>query len=214
MQYLWLKEKKKICRIKVEREISFAQAREHYKSLHEPPPLKAYAATVRTPSAANKHDDDLREKVGKLEQTVGELVSLIHQLLKKQPNCDNDGTTKAVGASRTDPGSGQTREIVCTQMTVEHIDSDSDETMEMTQVERKEQPGEWKVVGRGRERGGHKPNKPNKRDKQRDLSLPGPSVPSQEINPSPVITRVTKPPEKGGGQLVRKKSWVDLSEAR
>ena len=75
---VWVKEKE-ICRIKVEQELSYVQARRQYESSHVPTPpvLKGYAAVARTPSAASKQDDEMKDKVGRLEKQMGEMIELL-----------------------------------------------------------------------------------------------------------------------------------------
>ena len=80
---VWPKEKE-ICRIKVEREVSYSQARQHYDQTHDPPVLKVYATVVRMPSTVGKMDEQLKDKVGRLETKVGEIISLLEQLLKNK----------------------------------------------------------------------------------------------------------------------------------
>ena len=197
---VWVKEKE-ICRIKVEQEISFIQARQQYETLHEPPVLRAYAATVRTTSAAPKPDDDLKEKVGKLERKVGELVTLLHQLLRKETtsvvqSTDDDSSTSVVrGKDKQDMDEGK--------MTDGCVDIDiiDDGLTDMTSQGGPVPPADWVTPGKG--------NKGKDKLKGRATV---PTTADDDITPSPLITRASRPPEKVGGRLVRKQSWKDLRD--
>ena len=80
---VWVKEKE-ICSLKVENEISYAEARERYDSMQKPPTLHSYADVVRTPSEKEKQVDcDMKEKVEKLEKKIDHLSAILVQLTKK-----------------------------------------------------------------------------------------------------------------------------------
>lgn len=79
----WKKEKE-ICRLKVEHEVSYFEARRQYEESHQPPPLlQPYSDVVRMPTVSQGRDDqDLREKVERLERKIDELTPLIARLSK------------------------------------------------------------------------------------------------------------------------------------
>ena len=71
----WKKEKT-ICSIKVEQEVSYAEARRRHKSTLQPPDLQPYSKVVRYTNE-RKEDSDLKEKVDKLEKKIDELSNLL-----------------------------------------------------------------------------------------------------------------------------------------
>ena len=84
---MWKKEKE-ICKIKVENELSYPQARKQYEKEHDPPVLRSYATVVRSPSAAPlppSKQDELQEKVEQLEKRVEEVLTLLKQLVANPP---------------------------------------------------------------------------------------------------------------------------------
>ena len=199
---VWVKEKE-ICRIKTDQELSYFQARKQYETTHETPVLRAYAAVVRTPSAApsaipsttNKHEEDLKEKVSKLEKKVGEMVSLLQQLLNKQNIHD---VLRTEGEGDTDKGdTGLDMDTEKGQNKPKEGGNEHDGAMEeMTQETSEGQAVEWKTVGRGKQQ---------QTDKRKGQSLVNDH---DEITPSPAIMRPSRSLERGGSrQHVRKKSW-------
>ena len=206
---VWMKEKD-ICRIKVEQELSYAQARKQYEATHEPPVLKAYAAVARTPSVASKHEEALKEKVDSLEKRVGEMITLLETLVRRQagplnPGADESNMGQAQPAQDADlPGNPE-----------EHREGDADihsdgGTVDMVQdsAEGSTAPplpsgsarteGEWHQAGQGKHKGRNK-NKVT-------------SVIDDDISPSPVVTRATKPADKGTLRpYTHRKSWKEDS---
>ena len=77
----WQKEKE-ICKLKVEFEISYAEARRKYEASYQPPLLQSYAEVVRKPSD-KPGESDLRDKVGKLEQKIDEMTGLLAKMAQQ-----------------------------------------------------------------------------------------------------------------------------------
>ena len=206
---MWIKEKD-ICRIKTEQELSYAQARRQYEATHEPPVLKAYAAVARTPSAASKYEEALKEKVDGLEKRVGEMIALLETFVRKQASPVNpvaDEPSVGVAQSPPDPDiagpSDEPREG--------DVDVRSDgEMVDVVQdsVEGSMAPplssgsarteGEWHQAGQGKHKGKNR-NKVN-------------LASDDDISPSPVLTRATKPIDKSTLRpYTHRKSWKESS---
>lgn len=79
---VWLKEKD-ICAIKVEQEVPYGQARKIYEDSHRPPTLQGYAQAVRTPSASQQSESEIKDKLDKLETKIDELVTVLTQVVKQ-----------------------------------------------------------------------------------------------------------------------------------
>ena len=75
----WQKEKE-ICKLKVEHEISYAEARKQYETSHQPPLLHPYSEVVRVPTPTGKKESELRDKVDKLEGKIGKLEEKIDEM--------------------------------------------------------------------------------------------------------------------------------------
>ena len=207
---VWQKEKE-ICRIKVEHEVSYSQARQHYDRTHDPPVLKAYAAVARTPSAASKHDDELKDKVGRLEAKLGEMMSLLEQLLKKQTGSDvvrDVGEHVEVGpmTQQADPGTGSVAERFedsdiqsdDVRSAIDAMSHESEDGQTVASVRGRGEPdkGEWQVQ-RGRRMGKSQGQAQGVGDKD-------------AISPSPLITRSSRTADKAK-QRVPRKSWKEGS---
>ena len=210
---VWQKEKE-ICRIKVEREMSYSQARQHYEKLHEPPVLQAYAAVARTPSAASKHDEELKDKVGRLETKLGEMISLLEQLLRKHNDSDvkRDGGGHVEGGQMTQETEPATASVAerCEELDM-HSDGDRSEVDAMSHESDDGQAvasvrsrgdkgkGEWHVQ-RGRRIGKGKGKAQGEGDKD-------------EISPSPLITRSSRSADRGKQRepVLPRKSWKEGS---
>ena len=83
---VWMKEKE-ICRIKTEQDISYPQARKQYETYHDQPTpagARTFATAVRTPSVMGKQEEELREKVNKLETQMTEMITMMKEMLLKQ----------------------------------------------------------------------------------------------------------------------------------
>lgn len=110
---VWIREKD-ICRIKVEQELSYAQARKQYEASHEPPKLKAYATVTRSPSAASKREEELKSEVGTLKTQVGtlekklcEVLTLLEKVVKQtevHKTCDNNAERYDHNQTQNDAG--------------------------------------------------------------------------------------------------------------
>ena len=79
---VWMKEKE-ICRIKTEQDVSYPQARKLYDDTHPSAPtnLRSFASVVRQSSVMNKQEEELRDKVERLETKVSEMITLMKELL-------------------------------------------------------------------------------------------------------------------------------------
>ena len=77
----WVKEKA-ICDMKVEHEVSYAEARRRYNSTQQPPTLKSYAEVVRVPSE-QPGGSDLKDKVERLEKKIDKMADLILSLTQQ-----------------------------------------------------------------------------------------------------------------------------------
>ena len=77
----WLKEKE-ICTLKVEQEVSYAEARRIYESTHKPPPLlNSFSEVVRIPSLSEAREESaLRDKVDRLERKLDNMTKLEKKL--------------------------------------------------------------------------------------------------------------------------------------
>lgn len=208
---VWMKEKD-ICRIKTEQELSYAQARRQYEATHEPPVLKAYATVARTPSAASKYEEALKEKVDSLEKRVGEMIALLETFVRKQtspltPGADEPSVGMAqsppdidLAATSDEPRGGDVDIHSDGEMVEDSVVQDS--------VEGSTSPplpggsagteGEWHQAGQGKHKGKNK-NKVN-------------PVTDDDISPSPVLTRATKLTDKGTLRpFAHRKSWKESS---
>ena len=73
----WIKEKD-ICIIKVEQEVTYAEARSRYNASHKPPTLQRFSEVVRLTSSGDRQGEtELKEKVEKLERKLDEMTNLI-----------------------------------------------------------------------------------------------------------------------------------------
>ncbi|XP_043246408.1 uncharacterized protein LOC122393965 [Amphibalanus amphitrite] len=220
----WMKEKE-ICRIKVEEEISFSAARKLYDDRHEPPPiLRSYANTVRTPSAAN--DDELKEKVTKLESKMSEMVALLERLLTQRSTSStcqisgSDGSTLGGRLSGKD-GDGQESQNTMETLSIHNRQSDEDDMDDLTQALDASLPSEVEgnkrkptqprnsasshgstapqgSSGTGDDAGPFKPAKKDKSNKGGNKNKQKQLMLSDEISPSPPILRPTKPNDRTG----------------
>ena len=210
---VWQKEKE-ICRIKVEREVSYSQARQHYDQTHDPPVLKAYATVVRTPSAVGKQDEELKDKVGRLETKVGEMISLLEQLLKKQTGSDviRDGgghVTAEQPTQETEP------DLALEAARIEDLDMQGDgdrsEVDEMSHGSEDGQPV-TSIQGRGDVGPGEWQVQRGKRMGKSTCKVQGVGD-KDEISPSPLITRSSRAADKAKprGPVIPRKSWKEGS---
>ena len=100
---VWKKERE-ICELKVERDISYAHARRVYDQTHQTPSIRPYASVVRSHSDATSQDPILRDRVEKLEQKVDKMLSLLGELLDRQPDRSHQsGSGPPTGGARPPP---------------------------------------------------------------------------------------------------------------
>ena len=79
----WVKEKA-ICKLKVEMEVSYAEAKRYHEASHQPPLLQPYSAVVRKPSENQRHEEQiLKERVERLERKLDEKLDEMTSLLAK-----------------------------------------------------------------------------------------------------------------------------------
>ena len=95
-------EKRKICELKVEKDISYADARRLYQENHQTPVMRPYAAVVRSPSEAPNQDTVLRDRVEKLEQKVDRMITLLDKLVAQQESSSGSAGPSA-GSSTQGP---------------------------------------------------------------------------------------------------------------
>lgn len=79
---MWKKEKR-ICEIKVEQDISYAQARREYDRANQIPSVRQFTTVVRTPSEASAQDKTVQKQVENLEKKVDALTSLLGKLYEQ-----------------------------------------------------------------------------------------------------------------------------------
>ena len=86
----WTREKD-ICSLKVDSEISYAEARRRYDASHRPPPLQSFADVVRNPTTTDsvkQGTTDLHDKVEKLEKKIDQLSTMVEQLMRQLSSAD------------------------------------------------------------------------------------------------------------------------------
>ena len=80
----WKKEKQ-ICELKVEREVSYAQARDIYEKSHLTTPVtKQYAAVVRSLGESQGQDTVAKDRSDKLEGKLETIITLLNKVLTQQ----------------------------------------------------------------------------------------------------------------------------------
>ena len=94
----WKKENE-ICKLKVELEVSYAEARKHYENTYKPPQLQSYSEMVRMPSDHRAGEDGLKKKVEQLEKKIDEMSVLLTRMA--------EGLTLPSVAALTEPEGGE-----------------------------------------------------------------------------------------------------------
>ena len=176
--------------MKVEQDISFGEARKKFEEQAQKQSPKSYSEVLKVPQSSSPQEEELKTRVGKLEDAVTELVGLLKQVLGKQ--LDPKGTDKETEpACITDSGAQgveSSGEISCIE-----TESDSMEVQKHGDVDSDERPvtgfdkeiGKWQTVRKGKgKKGGNMPVLP---------ALTG----DDEISPSPELTRFTRAPGRG-----------------
>lgn len=98
----WIKEKA-ICKLKVELEVSYAEAKRQYEASQQPPLLQPYSAIVRLPSNNQRQEEQsLREKVENLEKKLEEKLGEMTVLLTKLVQCMSPTTRDVEKQSETE----------------------------------------------------------------------------------------------------------------
>ena len=145
---VWVREKD-ICALKVDNEISYAEARRSYDSSHKPPPLQSFAEVVRsqTPNDSTKTvSHDMKEKVEKLEKKIDQLSAMLTQLTRQ---LSLDGTSPVVsGPSREkelETGLGDTEGSQQSEVAVE--ERSRGRMKPSLGKARDPQMSEWKIAG-------------------------------------------------------------------
>ena len=84
------KREREICVLKVEKDISYAQARREYKESHQAPTIRQYSSVVRTPSESFGKEtvaEGIIKRVEKLEEKMDRIILLLDkQNTDKQAN--------------------------------------------------------------------------------------------------------------------------------
>ena len=213
----WKKEKE-ICRIKTEQAISYTQARQQYQKEHEQgnmqSNMRSFAAVTRTPSAMSKQNDELKDKVEKLEKKLDEMITLMQKLIPKQTeqvNAHTDSSATPVGSQEkqsevqktgaenrdTEMGeqgmaegieSGEDDEV--TQVTVDSEINDGTqargggETNEVTQVDSEMNEMTHSMAKKDMRQTGNRAGRKEKHKNKIHYDTQ-----DDDINPSPAITR-------------------------
>ena len=196
----WQKEKE-ICRLKVEHEVSYAEARRQYETSHQPPRLQPYAEVVRIASE-RKAEDCLKEKVDKLERKIDEMASLLSKMAERM-NPSGMGT-EAEGVSKNQ---GEQKE------------HDGGDKVASQTIGNREGCGEIRQSGRAnlllKKKADPKKPKP-KRGKNiegKDHEMTAETISdTEDLEMSQVIIRKSRSVERGGHRstsAASRKSWVD-----
>ena len=229
----WQKEKE-ICRIKVEEEVSFSQARKLYDDHHEPPVLRNYAGTVRTPHITGRQEDEeLKGKVEKLEKKVDEMVTLLKTLMETQitgnASKGDASTTDAVGVQKTqsavvqrprgdetmggvtsDRDEGEMNDVGKTHETTQPMERDEEDEVNRTHDMTQTTDTVTKNTGSAR---WQSVQRRKGLGKEKGKTKPQTSASPDAIPPAPPLVRGGKSCERAGDKpMTRKQSWVDLSQ--
>ena len=92
---VWIKEKE-ICVLKVEKDLSYAQARNLYDQTHQPQMTRTYASVVHTPAETPNRDVTLCDRVEKLEAKLDKMLSLLDKLLTMQMLTNKDANSPSI----------------------------------------------------------------------------------------------------------------------
>ena len=98
---VWIKEKE-ICVLKVEKDLSYAQARNMYEQTHQTQMARTYASVVHTPADNHGSDVTLCDRVEKLEAKLDKMLSLLDKLLTMQVLNNKDSTSPSTLHSQDD----------------------------------------------------------------------------------------------------------------
>ena len=211
---VWKREKE-ICRIKVEQELSYIQAKKQYEKTHEPPVLKAYSTVTRTPSVAQKHEEGLKAEVGSLktqvgmlEKKLGEMMTLLEKVLK-QPEVPKL-PAEELGTSK------QPMQRTETEKTTEDHEMSEVESASgsgVTEPHRSRSLGRKTdgAVGNHQSKKAQVGGKPTKTagKKERERSKVRNTEPGDEMSPSPVFQRPVRHTEQHAGKPPEtRQSWI------
>lgn len=105
---VWLKEKE-ICTLKVERDVSYAQARNLYEQAHQAPAARTYATVVHTQADPPTRDVTLSERVEKLEAKLDQMMSLLSKFLTSQTGASHEQVTTPQSQQHRVDGSSDTQ---------------------------------------------------------------------------------------------------------
>ena len=199
----WIQEKA-ICTLKVEHEISYAEARKQYeKNNKQPPTLQPYAEVVQTQSMPKQDENELREKVTRLEKKIDDMTDVLAQmtkLLKGRELPKPTQTSDATEAEKETEGVDAEMEEGGNQTVTGSSDDDIDETEPSIGGKTTKQKNEWeKAKGRNRGRGRESKTQEKVSDETND-----------ELSQSqPVIRQITRSSERAKGKTgtETRKSW-------
>ena len=103
---IWGKERE-ICKLKVEKDISYAHARREYELAHQTPVIRPYASVVRSQTAPQGQDTGaatgLQDRVEKLEEKVDKMISLLNKLLERQTETPAIPVVQNIRNQHTEP---------------------------------------------------------------------------------------------------------------
>ena len=206
---VWKKEKE-ICKIKVEQEVSYAEARKRYEKVNQGPSFQSFTDVVRVPSEFRVQDMELKRKVDSLEKKVDELTDFIKQMFSQSRSAVNSKQDKE--PSQTQPnvdGQGGT-DLTCAGAEVSpDVPTVEDEGMTDVTVtdDKHEKEGEgWiRVKGRKEQNKTREKAVQNKRG-QNDVS----DMEYADSGPSPVIGKRHESKERPGRQTsASRRCWRD-----
>ena len=100
---VWIKEKE-ICELKVEKDLSYAQARNLYDKTHQTPLTRTYASVVHAQAENNSSDVTLCDRVEKLEAKLDKMLSLLDKLIVMQMLPNKDAPSPPVLQSQEEDG--------------------------------------------------------------------------------------------------------------
>lgn len=155
---VWQKEKE-ICRLKVENELSYAEARRLCEGTRPPPLImQSFSSVVCPPTENRKGDTELKEKVEKLEKKIDDLTAIIARMAE-QMNKGGEVQVQEVGAEggRQEGDSSGSNKQVPKEAPADKAGSVGvGETPEATKVNKGSKQTEWKTAKgkKGKGKGG------------------------------------------------------------
>ena len=205
---------KEICKIKTEQEISYAQAKQVYETTHKSPTQKAYATVLRTPSAATRQENELKEKVVSLEKKMEQMLAMLEKLSKRDSETlptDHDAHDEHVETreqnrqeTNTETADIETGDEILSEGEMENMNQESEGTHETISPRGNSETidDSWQIVGGG------KKTENNKNKTLSSVTVTG----DDDDSPSPPITRAKGLQGKNiSQQQGKRKSWKEGS---